>query len=180
MDPVTAIAALGSMWLSSRANRAMKKAMEQFMAFARQGIGVLSPFVGRESPILAGQHRLGLQDIGRTEQGALARSRGYAGRTGAPHLGRDLRIEFAATRERNRANLGYAGAQENLLGQRRSELASLLTNLSGAMGQGFTGIAQAQGDTAADWATLLGQFAGGWKPKKAATSSWKTGGSAGK
>lgn len=170
MDPITAIAALGSMWLSSKANRAMKAQMEKFMAFAQQSIGVLKPFVGRPSPVLASQHRLGMQDINQTEQSALARSRGYGARIGNPSrgFGSDLRIRTAATGERNRASMGYAGAETNLQDRRRSELAELMASLSGTMGKGFGAIGQAQGDQYLDMATILGDLLGGMKTKKKA------------
>ena len=179
MDPVTIglaidmIAGLGAGWLSGKGNRAMKAQMEKFMAFAQQGIGVLKPFVGRPSPLLASQHRLGMQDINQTEQSALARSRGYGARIGNPSrgFGSDLRIRTAATGERNRASMGYAGAETNLQDRRRSELAQLMAGLSGTMFQGFKGVGQAQGDTYEDIAAAFGNLLGGVKtaygtPKK--------------
>jgi len=131
------VGALGTIYAAKQAQKAQNKAAqaqskagEQYLGMVRPyteaGAGALTgmqriisqylmPRLGKESPILAGQYRKSISDIGRTERRGIASSTQYyraSGNIGRAR-GETLRIGQSATEARNLAGLGYGAAQED-------------------------------------------------------------------
>lgn len=145
--------------------------------------GSLAPAVGRESPILAGEHQENLLGIGRDTGRQLAGSTRYW--TGAGNVGRGrgegLRIQRAGTDARNRENLRYGGLQEDYkdraLGRYQGALGAMAdygrtgtSLMAGAANAGYEGAVQAAGVRGAgqqafaeDLGALGGTLFGSWE-----------------
>jgi len=190
MDPIMASALIGAggqLMGGKKAAKAQKSAAGQQMAMAapymkaagialpqmtRLVTGQMVPEVGKESPILAGEHRenlAGIGRVGRQETGAAKRFWGTTGNVGRGR-GELSRLAFATTGATNRENLAYGGAQEGYKRSRMAEAMGGLSTLAGlgsqGLGAGVTG-AQGYGNAASsvwqNFGDVIGQGVGSYQ-----------------
>jgi len=177
-------AQVGLSWLNMRSQ---KKTWREYMAYMKklnaptmQARSLLAGKIGQESPRLAAQHRLSMQNIGQGAATQAASSRGFWKAQGnvARGRGESMQIEDAARRARNQASLGYAGAQEEYGMAPAYALAGGSMAPGMAAGQGILGQGQATQDLLGDMSGILGSVQGWWQLKQL-LDRWNLGGTGG-
>lgn len=113
----------------------------------RQGYNLYGSKVGKKSDILEGERRLALSDIDKNEKRALAASSMFHGMSGNTGRGRGeaLRIGASATDQKNRARLGFAGAQEDYMDRNAGNYMGFLGGMTNLGAQSIQGTVQAAG-----------------------------------
>jgi len=188
-------------WFSKKASDTQQESAEAALAWQKELAGpalaamkwgfpylqnLLSSQVGKRSPLLWGQYKRAIADIGRGEGRNLARSRRFwriRGNEGAGR-GEEWRIRLAGEQARGATGMEYAGAEEGRQTGLRGEIANLI-GLGGmgmqpgmAAGQSMQNIGAAKASFWGDMGSYLSDIIGTYEQQqflKQLFASGKTG-----